>query len=73
MIMSNESNRIQVSKGDARWFGAWKKRIESGKPREGDYNFVLFQGPDGVIYDPPADGSEPAVFSNGKWEVLVQD
>lgn len=67
------SKKVQVSKGDARWFGAWKKRIETNTPREGDYNFVLLEGPDGVIYEPPTDGSEPAVFLEGKWNKLIKD
>ena len=69
--MMNE--KINVNQTNAKWHTAWKKRIESGKPREGDYNFIMFKGKDGVIYEPPADGSEPAIFTNGEWQRLIKD
>lgn len=62
--------KIQVSNANAKWLTAWKKRIESEKPREGDYNFVIFRNKDGVIYQPPANGELPAIFLNGKWNAI---
>ena len=67
------SEKIQVSNANAKWFAAWKKRMESGTPREGDYNFVLFKGKDGIVYDPPANDEAPSIFLNGKWNVLEEN
>ena len=67
------SEKIQVSNSNAKWFAAWKNRIDSGQPREGDYNFVLFKGKDGIIYEPPANGEIPSVFLDGKWNALEEN
>lgn len=67
------NDKINVSKSNAKWHASWKKRIESNTPREGDYNFILFKGKDGIVYEPPFDGSDPAVFENGQWNKIVKD
>lgn len=67
------TDRIKTTPGVARSYNAWKKRIESGKPNEGDYNFTLWKKGSEVIYEPPLDGSKPAVFKNGEWEELPVD
>lgn len=64
------SERIVTSKGDAKWYTAWKKRIDTGKPREGDYNFIIFGNKGEEVYQPPVDGSKPSVFTNGVWVEL---
>jgi hypothetical protein len=67
------NEKITVSKGDAKWHTAWKKRIESNTPREGDYNFIIFKGKDGVVYEPPKDGSRPSIFQDGVWVEIPID
>lgn len=63
-------DRIQVSKQDAKWYSLWRKRLDSNTPKEGDYNFVMFKAGGEVVYEPPTDGSNPSVFTNGEWVEL---
>ncbi len=65
-------NKITTSDKNARWYTAWKKRMETGKPREGDYNFVLWKNGSETIVEPFAKQLDPAVYQNGEWVSLVE-
>jgi hypothetical protein len=60
-------NKINTSKENAKWYTVWKKRMESGKPREGDYNFVLWKNGDEIIVEPFSQELPPSIFQDGKW------
>ena len=64
------SEKIKMSKGDAKWYRSWKKRIQNGTPLEGDYNFLVVTVDGETLYDPPADGSDPAMYINGEWKLM---
>lgn len=65
-------NKITTSEKNARWYTTWKKRMENGKPREGDYNFVLWKNGSETIVEPFDNRFEPAVYQNGKWISLIE-
>lgn len=44
--------------------------METGKPREGDYNFVLWKKGSETIVEPFDQSFEPAIFQDGKWVSL---
>lgn len=65
------TDKISTSTSEARWHTAWKNRIKNNKPKEGDYNFILWKRGGEVVYQPPEDGSEPSVFVSGEWVRLI--
>lgn len=66
-------DKIETSAANAKWHTLWKKRMLEDKPREGDYNFVVWKGPEGTIVEPWDKAVPPSVFQDGKWVVLANE
>ena len=66
-------NKINTDVKNAKWHTLWKKRMTDGKPREGDYNFVLWKNGDGIIVEPWDRTQPPSIFQNGEWVKLAED
>lgn len=64
--------KITLSKEDAKWYRAWKKRIDAGTPKEGDFNFAVFNVDGEKIYEPPAENADPAVYRDGEWKSVKE-
>lgn len=47
--------------------------MDQGKPREGDYNFVVWKGPEGTIVEPWDKTVPPSVFKDGEWVILANE
>lgn len=66
------NDKIKVSKEDAAWYRKWEKRMASGNPKEGDYNFVVYRSGEENVYVPPTNGAEPSIFLNGAWKLVSE-
>jgi hypothetical protein len=67
------SDRIETDIRNAKWHTLWKKRMKQGRPREGDYNFIVWQSSGETIIEPWDRSVPPSVFTDGKWVVLAND
>jgi|LakMenE18May11ns_1017448.scaffolds.fasta_scaffold9650417_3 hypothetical protein len=65
-------DKIKTSIQNAKSHTLWKKRMEAGKPREGDYNFVIWENNDEIIVEPWNKLLPPSVFKNGEWIMLAE-
>lgn len=66
-------NKINTNVGNAKFHTLWKNRMEKGKPREGDYNFVIWQKGEQTIVEPWDRSVPPSIFKDGQWIVLADD
>jgi hypothetical protein len=66
-------NKINTDIKNAKWHTLWKKRMSSGKPREGDYNFVVWQNSGETVVEPWDRSVPPSIFLDGNWIVLAND
>jgi hypothetical protein len=49
------------------------KRMAENKPREGDYNFVVWKNGSEIIIEPWNKSIPPSVYTGGQWIVLASD
>lgn len=66
-------NKINTNVGNAKFHTLWKKRMEQGKPKEGDYNFIVWQNKSETVVEPWDTSVPPSIFKDGKWIVLAND
>ena len=66
-------DKIQTSVKNAKWHTLWKKRMANNKPREGDYNFVVWKKGSEIIVEPWDKAFPPSVYKNGQWIMLAGD
>jgi hypothetical protein len=71
--MSKIVNKISTDINNAKWHTLWKKRMEHGKPREGDYNFIIWQNGSETIIEPWDKSVPPSIFTDGEWVMLAND
>lgn len=64
-------DKIQTDTKNAKWYTLWKKRMTENKPREGDYNFVVWKNGGEIIVEPFDKSMPPSIFENGAWKVLL--
>lgn len=67
------ADRIKTNIQNAKWHTLWKKRMEQGKPKEGDYNFVIWENGDEIVVEPWDSDQPPSIFTKGEWVVLAAD
>lgn len=67
------SDKIKTDVSNAKWHTLWKKRMQENKPREGDYNFVIWKNGTQTIVDPWDTSVPPSIYTNGKWTVLANN
>lgn len=65
-------DKIETSPQNAKWYTLWKKRMENSKPREGDYNFVLWKNGAELIVEPFDNSLPPSIFKDGQWQSLEE-
>ena len=65
-------DKINTNINNAKWHTLWKKRMQDNKPREGDYNFIIWKSGDEVIIDPWDKIFPPSIYKNGEWVVLAE-
>jgi hypothetical protein len=46
--------------------------MQENKPREGDYNFIIWKNGDEIIIDPWDQIFPPSIYTNGEWVVLAE-
>ena len=66
------TNKINTNINNAKWHTLWKKRMQENKPREGDYNFIIWKNGDEIIIDPWDQIFPPSIYTNGEWVVLAE-
>jgi len=66
-------DKIKTDVKNAKWHTLWKKRMESGKPREGDYNFIVWREKGNIVVEPFDRSMPPSVFENGQWRVILEN
>lgn len=66
-------NKINTDVKNAKWHTLWKKRMDEGKPREGDYNFVVWKSGSEIIVEPWDKTFPPSIYTNGEWVQLAGD
>ena len=66
-------DKISTNTNNAKWHTLWKKRMEQGNPREGDYNFVVWKNGDEVVVEPWDRSNPPSIFTKGEWVILAND
>jgi hypothetical protein len=66
-------NKINTDVQNAKWHTLWKKRMTENKPREGDYNFVIWQNSGETIVEPWDRSVPPSIYTNGEWVILAND
>ena len=66
-------NKINTDIQNAKWHTLWKKRMASGKPRGGDYNFVVWKNSGELVVEPWDRSEPPSIFTNGEWVALAGD
>ena len=47
--------------------------MQGNKPREGDYNFIIWQNGNETIIDPWDKSVPPSIYTKGKWIILAND
>jgi hypothetical protein len=71
MVDNRLMDKIQTDVRNSKWHTLWKKRMEGNKPREGDYNFVVWKKGSEFIIEPWDKSVPPSKFSNGQWIELA--
>ena len=66
-------NKINTDVQNAKWHTLWKKRMADGKPREGDYNFVVWKNGNDIIVEPWDRSQPPSIFTKSEWIKLAED
>jgi hypothetical protein len=66
-------DKINTNINNAKWHTLWKKRMQGNKPREGDYNFIIWQNGNETIIDPWDKSVPPSIYTKGKWIILAND
>jgi hypothetical protein len=65
-------NKIKTDVSNAKWHTLWKKRMTENKPREGDYNFIIWKREAEIIVDPFDMTAPPSIFKDGAWVSLAE-
>ena len=65
-------DKIKTDTKNAKWHTLWKKRMAENKPREGDYNFVVWKRGTEIIVEPWNKSAPPSIFTNGEWVALAE-
>lgn len=47
--------------------------MTDGKPREGDYNFVVWESNGNIVVEPWDRNVPPSIFTKGEWVTLAAD
>lgn len=63
-------DKISTNTNNAKWHTLWKKRMAENKPREGDYNFVVWKKGSEIIIEPWSKSEPPSIYQNGQWVAL---
>lgn len=66
-------DKIKTNKNNAKWHTLWKKRMAENKPREGDYNFVVWKNGSEIIVEPWDKSVPPSIYTNKQWIQLAGD
>ena len=66
-------DKINTNINNAKWYTLWKKRMQGNKPREGDYNFIIWQNGNETIIDPWDKSVPPSIYTKGEWIILAND
>lgn len=66
-------DKIKTNTANSKWHTLWKKRMADGKPREGDYNFVIWESNGNIVVEPWNREVPPSIFTNGEWVALAAD
>lgn len=64
-------DKIKTDIRNSKWHTLWKKRMAENKPREGDYNFVVWKKGSEFIIEPWNKALPPSKFANGEWVQLA--
>lgn len=65
--------KVKTNARNAKWHTLWKKRMAEGKPREGDYNFVVWKNSSEIIVEPWDKAFPPSIYTKGEWVQLAGD
>jgi hypothetical protein len=66
-------DKIKTDIQNAKWHTLWKKRMAENKPREGDYNFVVWKNGSDIVVEPWNKLIPPSIYTKGQWIVLASD
>lgn len=47
--------------------------MQENKPREGDYNFIIWQNKGETIIEPWDRSVPPSIYTKGEWVILAND
>jgi hypothetical protein len=66
-------DKIKTDVQNAKWHTLWQKRMAENKPREGDYNFVVWKNGSEIIIEPWNKSVPPSIYTKGQWVMLASD
>jgi hypothetical protein len=66
-------DKVKTNVQNAKWHTLWQKRMAKNKPREGDYNFVVWKNGSEIIVEPWDKSMPPSIYTKGLWVQLAKD